>query len=101
MSFAPPPAPALTGSAHAFLASASKGALTEQFSTGLSAVDSAGEAEAKVPALKTQNTHLTDDCMIQTPRATGAQGREQQHMPDGMGVVQGGGGSPPSRRSFS
>ena len=101
VSFAPRPASALTGSAHAFLASASKGALTEQFSTGLSAVDSAEEAEAKVPALKMQNTHLTDDCMIQTPRATGAQGREQQHMLDRMGVVQGGGGSPPSRRSFS
>lgn len=53
-------------------ASASKGALTEHLSTGLRAVDSAGEAEAQVPVLKMQSAHLTDACVIQTPGATGA-----------------------------
>lgn len=78
------PAPALTGSYYVFLHQF----LREHWlsNSALSWVlDSAGEAEAKVPALKMQDTHLTDDCMIQTPRATGAQGREQQHMQDRMG----------------
>lgn len=36
--------------------------------------------------LGNQNKHMTNDCMIQTPRATGAQGREKQHTQDRMGV---------------
>lgn len=56
-------------------------------------MDSIEEAEARVPTLEmlafwlgNHNTHLTNDCVIHTPRATGAQGREKQHTQDRMRV---------------